>query len=145
MFETNGLHVKNYINDDEPYIYVLAPNKSLSFEGIRIYQIGGNIAFRVQREDTTHPYGKAYLLDVEDMFSDFMSENIKQEEAGKKVIKSVVSEVKSFFEKSLSAEKEFQQGQFDVMGDLDQTIAPTTGTDYANKVTSPGFGSSAGR
>ena len=146
MFESNGIHVKSYLNDDDPYIYVVAPNRSLSFEGIRIYQIGDRIAFRVQREEATHPFGKAYLLDIEEMFSDFMSDNIKEEEAGHKVVKAVINEVKLFFEKSLDAEKDVEQGDIEVDGDpLDRTMIPTTGTDYSSKLLGPGWGSSAGR
>ncbi len=146
MLEGSGLYVKNYTSEDDPYIYVVAPSKSLSFDGIRVYQIGNGIAYRVQREDKTHPYGKAYLLDLEDMFADFMSDNIKQEEAGHKVIKTIISEVKLFFEKSLDAEKDIEQGDFEIDSDpLDRTAIPTTGTDYSSKLLGPGFGSSAGR
>lgn len=147
MLESHGIQVKSFLDEqDDPYIFAVAPNRSLSFDGIRIYKIGGNVAYRIQREEKTHPYGKAYPLKIEDMFEDFMSDDIKQEEAGKRVINTVVSEVKAFFDKSLEAEKEVERGDFDTMGDpLDRTMMPTTGTDYSSKLHGPGWGSSGGR
>jgi len=60
----NGLKVQDFLGEEEPYIFVKSPTDELSFEGVRIYKIGSNIAFRVQKESATHPYGRAYPLDV---------------------------------------------------------------------------------
>jgi hypothetical protein len=128
------MNVRDFMDDQDPYIYLQAP-VDLSFQGIRIYKIANTLAYRVQREDTTHPYGKAYMLDVEEMFTDFMSDDISQEKAGKKVMKTVANELKQFFEKSHEAEQEMERSSFDQKGDpLGRTMIKTTGTDYANQV-----------
>lgn len=126
----NGLHVYSHLEEtDDPYIFVKSP-KSLSFEGIRIYEIGDMIAYRVQREEKTEPYGKAYWLDVEDMFNDFISENMSEEDAGKKVVETVAYEIKNFFNKSKKAEEDLQ----DTSKDGNGLIIKTGGTDYSTSV-----------
>lgn len=129
LLRKNNIEVYSHIEkDDEPYIFVKSPDKNLSFEGIRIYEVGNMIAYRVQKQEKTHPYGKSYLLGVEDMFNDYMSENMSEQEAGKKVIESVVEELKKFFEKSAKAESEMN----DV--DLPRLVIKTGGTDYSSTV-----------
>lgn len=107
LLKKSNFEVDSYLEDENPYVFVKSPQKTkLSFEGIRIYEIGEMIAYRVQREKKTEPFGKAYLLDLEEMFNDYMSENMKENDAGKKVIESVALEVKKFFKKSGEAEQE---------------------------------------
>lgn len=151
MLESNGISVQDFRNEEDPYIFAIAPGKQLSFDGIRIYRIGDTIAYRVQRESTTHPFGKSYQLDIESMFQDLMSEKIKEEEAGKKVIDGTINEIRNFFRKSLEAEKDTERGDFDMMGDtLNKNRDPvairgTTGTDYSQTLQNPSWGSSSGR
>lgn len=130
LLKRSDLDVKSYLEEDDPYIFVKSPNQKLSFDGIRIYEIGDMIAYRIQKEEKTHPYGKSYRLDIEDMFSDFMSEDMKPEEAGKKVIESVVTEIKKFFARSAKAEAEMM----DVGQDGGGLILKTGGTDYSTTV-----------
>jgi hypothetical protein len=141
ILEQHHLSVKDFTDEDEPYLYVTNPGGGLSFDGIRIYKIGNTLAYRVQREDKTHPYGKSYNLDLQEMFSDYMSDNMKQEEAGNKVARAVVHEIVNFFKKSSEAEKEISSGEFDEPIDK-AAIRSTSGTDYSSKVLGPGFGSS---
>lgn len=144
ILEQNKFQVKDFTEDSEPYIYVVNPGGGLSFDGIRVYKIGNTLAYRVQREDRTHPYGKAYNLDLQEMFTDYMSEHMKKEEAGHKVARAVVHEVINFFKKSSEAEKEIASGEFD--DPMDKTaIRSTSGTDYSSKILGSGFGSSSGR
>ena len=125
------MEVKDHLDEgDEPYLFVKANNKKLPFEGIRLYHIGDQIAYRVQNLEDTEPYGKAYALNMEDMFNDFMSENMGEDEAGKKVMESVVKEIKKFFKRSAEAEEEIRTGQKDGVG----TIIKTGGTDYSAMV-----------
>jgi hypothetical protein len=91
------LHVYSHIEDDDPHLFVKANNKKLSFEGIRIYHIGDGIAYRVQKLEKTEPYGKSYALNVEEMYNDFMSENMDEKEAAEKVMEAMVNEIKKFF------------------------------------------------
>jgi hypothetical protein len=54
--------------------------------------------------EKTHPFGKAYQLNLEEMFGDLLADHRNPEEAGKQVIKAVTEEVKKFFDKTASAE-----------------------------------------
>lgn len=131
LLRKGGMQVYAHLEDEEqPYVFVKAPNEKLSFDGIRVYEIGEMIAYRIQKEEKTHPFGKAYMLDIEDMFNDFMSENMEEEEAGQKVIESVVEELKKFFIKSGKAEQEMRDSGADGSG----LIIKTGGNDYASSV-----------
>lgn len=149
LLENQKMNVGDHLDDEDPYIFVKNPaNVNLSFDGIRIYKIGDTIAYRVQRQESTHPYGKSYLLDIEEMFNDLMSEeDMTKEKAGKEVIKSVAEEIQNFFRKSVEAEAELKQGAFDQGGDpLGRGLISTTGSGYSNLVHSTGtdFGGAAG-
>lgn len=134
VLEHNGLKVENFIEserDQEPYIFCYSPSRNSGFDGIRIYKIGSEIAFRIQKESKTHPYGSAYSLPIESMFSDFLSDQDTDEaKAGKKIIEAVGKEIKKFFERSIEAE------QNDRSLDLDResggsVLVRTTGADYS--------------
>lgn len=126
----NKLDVKEHLHDDQPYIFVKANNKKLSFEGVRVYKIGEQIAYRIQKLEKSEPFGKTYALNLEDMFNDFMSDGMSKEKAGEKVIKSLGEEIKKFFNKSEKAEEELRTGQKDGLG----LIIKTGGTDYSSTV-----------
>jgi hypothetical protein len=139
VLESNGLKVENFLtsnSEDEPYIFCFSPTRNGSFEGIRLYKIGSDLAFRIQKENKTHPYGSAYPLPVEDMFHDFLSdEDVDQMKAGMKVIEAIVKEVRGFFDKSIEAEKEDRDGQVEKDGDpAGNVLVRTTGTDYSSLV-----------
>lgn len=127
LLKKGGMQVQAYLEEEEPYVFVKSPSKNLSFDGIRIYEIGQMIAYRIQKEEKTHPYGKAYMLDIEDMFNDFMGENMGEDEAGNKVIESVVQEVKKFFTKSEEAERDLKESPFN-------GLSPLGGVGYASTV-----------
>lgn len=132
LLKKSGMQVSAFLEDENPYVFVKSPKGKLSFDGIRVYEIGEMIAYRVQREQKTEPFGKSYLLDIEDMFNDFMSENMKEEEAGNKVIESVVSELKKFFDKSAKAEQEIQDNEQD--GGI--LLKAGMSSDYSNAISS---------
>ena len=132
VLRKGGMEVYSHLEDEDPYVFVKSTNDKLSFDGIRIYEIGDMITYRVQKEEKTHPYGKAYLLDIEDMFNDYMSENMKEEEAGKHVMKSLVEELKKFFSKSAKAEQELKNSDQAGTG----LIIKSGGTDYSNTILS---------
>src|SRR5581483_6254789 len=115
ILSKDGIKVKDHLGDDDPYIYVHNPEKSSLFGGIRIYKVGDNIAYRVQKEEKTEPFGKAYGMDIEEMFEDLIND-FKPEDAGKKIIHAVVQEVKKFFERTAKAEKELRDKEFDRTG-----------------------------
>src|ERR1017187_6959111 len=79
VLHKNGLKVKSHLNDGtDPYVFIEDPTKQLSFGGVRIYKIGDSISFRVQKEEKTHPYGKAYQLDIEGMYKDLTSDDVTE-------------------------------------------------------------------
>ncbi len=135
LLESGHLKVGDYLEEDDPYIFLHTPAKTLSFDGIRIYKIGNQLAFRIQKEEKTHPFGKAYPMDIEEMFNDLLSDHHKPEVAGKKVIESVINEVNKFFKKTAQAEKELRSREFDKSIDpLGRLVVKSTGTDYSNMV-----------
>ncbi len=138
IFEKSGLKVKNYLNEgdayEDPYIFIFNPTQG-SFDGIRIYKIGSNIAFRVQNQEDSHPYGTAYPIDMEDMFGDFLAdEGVDEKDAGKKVMEAVVNQLKKFFEKSQNAEEDLQRSQLDKGDNLGNIAIKNQGTDYSSLI-----------
>lgn len=113
ILDRHDFIIDSYLDTEEPYIFVKSPDRALSFGGIRIYKIGNTLAYRVQKDKRTHPYGKAYNLDLEEMYNDLMSDKMDSQKAGKKVIESVVNEIKKFFDNSKKAEKELRGMEFD--------------------------------
>jgi len=129
--KSSGLKVHEHIGKEDSYIFVKSTKDELPFEGIRIYEVGGSLAYRVQKEKDTEPYGKAYTLDLEEMFNDFMGEKMKEEEAGKEVVKGISKEIKEFFSKSAKAYSEIEDRT-----ESKPVIVKTGGTDYSGTVLS---------
>lgn len=139
LLESQGMKVADHLKEDDPYIFVSNPGQNITFDGIRLYKIGSQLAFRIQKEEKTHPFGKAYPLPIEDMFNDLMSDHHKPEVAGKKVIEAVTEEVKRFFIKSAEAEKDLRGAEIGGNPDPMNRIAiRSTGTDYSNMVYTKG-------
>lgn len=111
VLSEKDLQVEDFLDSEDPYLFVEDPNKKMEF-GIRIYKVGSGIAYRIQRENKTQPYGEAYPMDVESYFSDLVSD-MDEEEAAKKLKKALVEEVKSFFKKSSEANEELVSGGSD--------------------------------
>lgn len=134
LLERNNMKVDNFLESDDgddPYIYCHNPSKNGSFDGLRLYKIGEGLAFRVQKENKTHPYGSAYPLPVEDMFQDFLSdEGIDEMKAGQKIIESIGKEIRKFFEKSIDAEKDERSKDIE-KDSAGNVLVRTTGTDYS--------------
>lgn len=124
------------VEADHPYLYLPAPSDDMSFGGIRIYQVGDTVAYRVQKQEGTSPYGRPYLLDVEEMYEDFMTDDIKEEEAAKRVVETLADELKRFFERSKEAEDDLRDIQFDneMGGGMGKIVLKGTGGDYATGV-----------
>jgi hypothetical protein len=95
-------------DEDEPYVYVPA-NGDLTFGGVRIYKVGNHIAYKIQKEEDTQPYGRAYELAVEDMYNDLVADHMDEEKAGKRVMEAIAAEMKRFFEKSRKAEGDLEE------------------------------------
>lgn len=136
VLQKEGITVEAFLEEDDPYLFVRTTENGISFDGVRIYKIGSNFAYRVQKEEKTHPYGTAYPLDVEGMFQDLIGdEKMNEESAGKEIIKALHSEFKKFFERTAEAEKEARADEFDHNADpAGKMTINTYGTDYSNSV-----------
>lgn len=127
-----GFEVTDHLEDNkgEPYIYIVNPSDDLPFEGVRMYEIGGEISYRIQKRPDTQPYGKAYSVPVEKMFEDLLGEDdLDDKKRGKEIMEAIVKELKDFFERSAKAERDMPTS--DPLGNV---YMRSTGTDYANKV-----------
>jgi hypothetical protein len=138
LLERQGLKVENFLttDDDEqdPYVFCHNPSRTGSFDGIRIYKIGDDIAFRVQKESKTHPYGSAYPLPIESMFYDFLSdEGVDERKAGEKIIESVGKEIRKFFDKSVEADRDRREKDIEKEGG-GNLLVRSSGTDYSAMV-----------
>lgn len=137
VLNRGGMNVLDFIethDDHDPYIFVRNPDSNASFHGVRIYPIGDGIAFRIQKEEKTEPYGYAYALKISDMFADLVDE-MKQEEAGKKVMENICKELRKFFILSAKAEADDEGYGIGLSRDpLDRFIVQSSGIDIARQV-----------
>lgn len=104
--------VEDFLKEDSPYIFVNTTDSGLDFEGVRVYKVGSNLAYRIQKEKNTEPYGAAYSLDIENLFGDLVSD-MSEDEAAEEIKKAVVEEFKNFFQKSAKAQDELNSGKND--------------------------------
>lgn len=133
LFKKSGFQVSDFLSErKEPYIFIHKPEmfESLSFGGVRIYTRGTDIVcYRVQNKEYTEPFGTAYQLDVKGMFKDMIKED--KNKVGDKIIKHLISEMKSFFEQSYKAERDIGS-EITSVGILS---APTIASgDFSNRV-----------
>jgi hypothetical protein len=131
VLESNGFTVESHLKKEDPYIFVYSNNDDLSFGGVRIYKIGDIIAYRIQKEHDTHPYGSAYLLDIEEIYNDLISDYGDEEKAGEKIIKIIGKEFKTFFKTSYKAEKTLEADEIELNGGK-----ITTSPNYSTSITS---------
>lgn len=131
LLKKGDFKVVSKLNEEDPFIYLSNPNMDSNLGGIRIYEIGGSIAYKVQQNEDVQPYGDAYLLDLEEMFHDYMTETDDEKKAGKQVIKSANEELKKFFTKSAEAESTLLNKESEP-----KVIMKTGGTDYASMLLS---------
>lgn len=130
------MQVASFIHSkhDDPYIFVYNPTGGTNF-GIRIYKIGEQLAYRIQRREKTHPYGQASPLDIETIWDDLKSDGKSSEEAVHEIVKAVADELKDYFKQSSKASKELRKNSNDE-GPLGTVqVSGNTGTDYSDKVT----------
>lgn len=133
ILEAGGFKIENKLDRrSSPYLYIRSPEDDLPFEGVRLYEIGGEMAYRIQKRLDSQPFGRAYSVRVEEMFEDLLGEDeMNDEKRGKEVMEAIIKELKSFFEDSAKAEKQ-GPGLDDPLNKV--YMRTTGGTDYANKV-----------
>jgi len=95
------MKVDDGLDHKDPYLFVSSNEKGIDF-GIRIYKVGSDLAYRIQRRKDTQPYGEAYPLNLESGFADLVSE-MDENEAAEKIKKALVNDIKLFFKKSYEA------------------------------------------
>ena len=108
---SKSFEVKPYLEIESPYIFLKSKNKEIEFEGVRIYKIGSSLAYRIQNESDSEPYGKAYPLEIEKMFEDLIPD-MSEEEAGGVIAQALVQEFRNFFDKSSKIQRELGVGTF---------------------------------
>jgi hypothetical protein len=130
---SNEFQVEDFLSKDDPYIY-LKSTEDAPFQGVRIYKIGSNIAYRIQNDSETEPYGKAYPLNLEEIFNDIIPD-MNEEEAGEAVMSALVAEFQNFFKKSAEAEKDFMMGKFSKKDVATSTIVVGSNSgDFSNSI-----------
>jgi hypothetical protein len=134
VLESKRIQVESFLNENNPYLFVKS-SVSLPFDGIRIYKIGSNIAYRIQNENKTEPYGKSYPLDIESVFSDLITD-MKEEEAGKEIIELLNKEISNFFKESEKAQQEISLNKFQ-----DSPSISINNIESPNKLNNPRIGS----
>lgn len=130
VLQENGMKVEDFLQNEHPYLFLKNTNNNLDFEGVRIYKVGSNLAYRIQKESKTEPYGSAYPLDVEEMFGDLITD-MDEEKAAEKIKKALVAEFNNFFQKSEEAQEKINSAGVDAhnkivikgsSGDLSNTM-----------------------
>jgi hypothetical protein len=130
ILKEGNFEVKDFFCDEYPYLFLKNTEPGLDFDGVRIYKVGSNLAYRIQKESETAPYGAAYSLDLEEIFEDLITD-MDEEKAAEQVKKAVREEFKTFFKKSAQAQEEINSGSLDPLskvivgnshGDLSNTM-----------------------
>lgn len=104
--------VEDFLKSESPYLFVNSTEDGLDFEGVRVYKVGSNLAYRIQKENKTEPYGEAYSLNIEKLFGDLVSD-MSEEEAAEEIKKAVIEEMKNFFTRSSKAQEDIRTGKLD--------------------------------
>jgi hypothetical protein len=129
-------------NEKDPHIFLKAFPQPEEFDGVRVYILGHIVAFRVQKNEGTSPYGKAYLLDMQKIYEDLLEEedpNTEEEkrETLKKLVRKIGDKIRNFWKDSIKDEEEQLK---DELGSMNRTdiggamLAPAYGGDYSNAV-----------
>lgn len=131
-----GLQVASQLNfrhKEEPYLYVYNPNSDTKF-GLRVYGVGEELAYRLQRKEKTHPYGKPNRLTIADMWDDIKSEGKDDAAAANEIIKAVGDEITDYFKQSAKAEKKSSHVRMDQspLGGSDPNNLTNPAIDIAN-------------
>lgn len=113
VLEEGEMQVEDHLESEPPYLFLKGEGTNLDFEGVRIYKVGSNLAYRIQKESNTEPYGAAYPLNIEDMFGDLITD-LDEEKAAEEIKKTLVAEFKNFFKKSSEAQEKINSDGTDI-------------------------------
>jgi hypothetical protein len=129
ILKEGGVKVEDFLKEESPYLFVPSSNNGLNFGGIRVYKVGNSVAYRIQNEGKTEPYGKSYSLDIRGVFEDLVSD-MDADKAAEETKKAVVEEITKFFEKSAEAQEELESPEFDPHNKV--MVVPGKSTDLSN-------------
>lgn len=130
VLDEGEMQVEDHLKSDPPYLFLKGEGANLDFDGVRIYKVGSNLAYRIQKESKTEPYGAAYPLNIEEMFGDLITD-MDEEKAAEEIKKALVAEFKNFFKKSSEAQDKINSDGTDMQskivvsggaGDLSNTM-----------------------
>lgn len=142
LLQQEGFQVASHLSHhrEDPYLYVYSPDSTIKF-GLRVYGIGDELAYRLQRKEQTHPYGRAERLPIEEMWDDFKSDGAEDGKAAHKLIKAVGGELRAYFKESAKADKKARQLELDKqpLGGVDQ-VSVSGNSQYGTT-----FGTNQGR
>ena len=130
---SGNFKVEDFLSKDSAYLY-LRNNENAPFQGVRIYKIGSNFAYRIQNESESEPYGKAYPLNLEEIFNDIIPD-MNEEEAAETVAKALIEEFVNFFKKSSEVQKDFMIGKINKSDISGSTIITSSNSgDFSNSI-----------
>jgi len=125
----NDFQIDDYSeNRDDPHLFIHSEG-DVSFGGVRVYFIGGDVAFRIQNEKK-QPYGTAYQIPVQEISEDAMVHTDDNDKIAHEVSKAILAELKDFFKQSAAAENDPKKQ--DPLNSI--LVKNFNGTDYANRV-----------
>lgn len=131
---SKDFQIESFLESDKPYLYLRSKEKDdLSFDGVRIYKVGSNLAYRIQNESETEPYGQAYPLNLEDMFEELVPD-MNEEEAGEIIAHALIEEFNNFFKKSSEIQNELKKGQFNKNDIGSPVVVGSNSGDYTNSI-----------
>lgn len=130
---SESFKIDSNIKSIDPYIFVYSNNEDLPFQGVRVYKIGSNWAYRIQNENETQPYGKAYPINLEQAYEDIVSD-YSEEEVGEYIAKALLEEFENFFEKSAEAQRDSNSFVITKKDISNQTIVSKNSGDFSNMI-----------
>jgi len=106
VFSDDGMYSIDFTDGEheEPYIYVAAPS-DVSYQGLRVYQKGNILAFRVQKNPKTVPYGTPVEIKIQNILDKILMDVDNEDDAVENLNKEICKIVKDFFKQTKTAEE----------------------------------------
>jgi len=125
--------VDSFLQNESPYVFVYSQEENLPFQGVRIYKVGSNWAYRIQNENETQPYGKAYPLKLEEIYEDLVADS-QEKDVGEIIANALIEEFENFFKKSSEAEMNNNSFIITKKDVSNQTIVGRNSGDFSNMI-----------
>jgi hypothetical protein len=125
--------VDSFLQNESPYVFVYSQEENLPFQGVRIYKVGSNWAYRIQNENETQPYGKAYPLKLEEIYENLVADS-QEKDVGEIIANALIEEFENFFKKSSEAEMNNNSFIITKKDVSNQTIVGRNSGDFSNMI-----------